>query len=328
VLPEFLSHEELMDAMIDVVSHEFFHIISPLSVQSEDIHDFDYNMPTFSKHLWMYEGVTEYFASHFQVYEALESRTDFYEKMAGKMESAAGYDDAMSFTMMSENIIDPPYAENYANVYEKGALIGMCMDVILRDQSDGARSMLSLMKELSARYGRTRPFEDDALIDEIAAMTYPAVGAFLRTHVVGDVPIDYATCLDPVGLRAVGREVPVTLFFLDQQIPFIDANPATGEVFFRSIKLNTTLEAMGVHPGDVIESVNGGPFTLANAGTVIQASFQWTPQTPIEIAVRRGDERLVLTGLVGSPALVRQSIEEIGGANARQMRIREAWLGG
>jgi hypothetical protein len=78
----------------------------------------------------------------------------------------------------------------------------------------------------------------------------------------------------------------------------------------------------------VIESVNGGPFTLANAGTVIQASFQWTPQTPIEIAVRRGDERLVLTGLVGSPALVRQSIEEIGGANARQMRIREAWLGG
>jgi predicted metalloprotease with PDZ domain len=49
--------------MMDVVSHEFFHIVTPLSIHSKEIQDFDYNDPKMSEHLWMYEGVTEYFAN-------------------------------------------------------------------------------------------------------------------------------------------------------------------------------------------------------------------------------------------------------------------------
>jgi predicted metalloprotease with PDZ domain len=47
--------------MKDVVSHEFFHIVTPLTIHSKEIHYFDYNSPKMSN-LWMYEGVTEYFA--------------------------------------------------------------------------------------------------------------------------------------------------------------------------------------------------------------------------------------------------------------------------
>ena len=66
-MPESMEEAALATQMIDIVSHEFFHIVTPLSVHSEDVHYFDYNAPTFSKHLWMYEGVTEYFATLFQV---------------------------------------------------------------------------------------------------------------------------------------------------------------------------------------------------------------------------------------------------------------------
>jgi predicted metalloprotease with PDZ domain len=52
--------------MMDVVSHEFFHIVTPLSIHSKEIQDFDYNDPKMSQHLWMYEGVTEYFANLFK----------------------------------------------------------------------------------------------------------------------------------------------------------------------------------------------------------------------------------------------------------------------
>jgi predicted metalloprotease with PDZ domain len=47
--------------MMDVVSHEFFHIVTH-HIHSKEIQDFDYNDPKMS-HLWMYEGVTEYFAN-------------------------------------------------------------------------------------------------------------------------------------------------------------------------------------------------------------------------------------------------------------------------
>ena len=71
VLRESSSKERLAKSMTDIVAHEFFHILTPLSVHSEDVHYFDYNDPTFSKHLWMYEGLTEYFAQHFQVQQGL-----------------------------------------------------------------------------------------------------------------------------------------------------------------------------------------------------------------------------------------------------------------
>ena len=166
VLPESLPAEALAESMIDVVAHEFFHIVTPLSVHSEDVHYFDYNEPTFSKHLWLYEGVTEYFAQHFQVYEGLIDREEYYARTTQKINmSRSNYDDAMSFTQMSENILESPYKENYANVYMKGALIGMCLDILMRENSDGNRSWLTVMKELSNKYGKNKPFVDDNLID-------------------------------------------------------------------------------------------------------------------------------------------------------------------
>ncbi len=48
VMPETMPLEALSNSMIDIVSHEFFHIVTPLSIHSEDIHYFNYYEPTFS----------------------------------------------------------------------------------------------------------------------------------------------------------------------------------------------------------------------------------------------------------------------------------------
>jgi predicted metalloprotease with PDZ domain len=200
VLREWSSKEYLAKSIIDVVAHEFFHIVTPLGIHSEDVHYFDYNNPTFSKHLWMYEGVTEYFAQHFQVYEGLVSEDDFYLEMSRKINISKRFDDAMSFTEMSENIIKQPYAKNFYNVYCKGALIGMSLDILIREESQGTRSLVSVMKELSLKYGKDKPFEDDLIIDEITEMTYPSVGLFLKSYVEGISPIPYDEIFDKVGL--------------------------------------------------------------------------------------------------------------------------------
>lgn len=92
VLPEMLPQESLSQSMEDVVSHEFFHIITPLSVHSEDVHYFDYNNPTFSKHLWMYEGVTEYFANLFKVDQGLANEQEFYDAIIGKVNGSLAID--------------------------------------------------------------------------------------------------------------------------------------------------------------------------------------------------------------------------------------------
>ncbi len=329
VLPESSSKEALASSIVDVVAHEFFHIVTPLSVHSEDVHYFDYNKPTFSKHLWMYEGVTEYFAQHFQVYEGLIEEDVFYNTVFSKIATSKNLDDAMSFTIMSENILNEPYASNYYNVYMKGALIGMCIDILMRKESDGNRSMLSLMKELSAKYGKDKPFVDDNLITEITAMTYPSVGEFLKTHVEGDVPINYNDFFAMVGLTLGESEVPTNYIFAGGQNVIFDADQEKGTIFFSPMVLkNSFWASQGIQVGDVIKKVNGADLTLANAQQVVGGMFGWQEGQEITMDLERNGEPVAIKTILTKATAKSEAL--IGDENATdaQKALRASWLKG
>ncbi|MCX7549743.1 peptidase M61 [Xanthomarina sp. F2636L] len=328
VMPEAIPFEALAESMIDVVSHEFFHIVTPLSVHSEDVHYFDYNNPTFSKHLWMYEGVTEYFATLFQVDQNLISEDEFYAKITEKIQTASGMNDAMSFTIMSENVLDEPYASQYYNVYQKGALIGMCIDILMREESNGNRGILSLMKQLSQKYGENKPFEDDKLIDEITEMTYPSIGEFLQTHVVGDVPINYNKFFEKVGLEMGESRVETNLLQNSGALIF-GANQADGSIYFNGlVSQNSFWHDNGVKPNDVIKAVNGEEVNIMSANSIFQKVFMWEPGQEIEVKVNRDGEEVVIKATVETSYTLGKTLVENPKANETQKSIRKAWLKG
>ncbi|MDQ3290599.1 MAG: peptidase M61, partial [Bacteroidota bacterium] len=75
------DQERIAQQIVSIAAHEFFHIVTPLSIHAEQIHDFDYNNPQMSKHLWLYEGVTEYAATHVQVNQKILTPDDYLEKL-------------------------------------------------------------------------------------------------------------------------------------------------------------------------------------------------------------------------------------------------------
>ncbi|MBJ6369033.1 M61 family metallopeptidase [Snuella sedimenti] len=328
VMPESMSKEALDEGMIDVVSHEFFHIVTPLSVHSEDVHYFDYNKPTFSKHLWMYEGVTEYFATLFQVNQELVSEEAFYSKLMYKIQYSLGMDDTMSFTEMSERILEEPYASQYINVYQKGALIGMCIDILMREESNGSRGILSLMKELSNKYGKHKPFEDDKIIDEIVAMTYPSLRTFFDTHVIGTTPIDYEAYFNKVGLKVAEAKVK-TNFVQNAGTLIIGANPNYGTVFFTDLVADNSFWAdQGVKSGDIIKTVNGTELTMQNVNELLTEMFMWKPGKEIEVKLNREGEDIVIKTITTQPYTKGESIQVNENASESQIKLREAWLKG
>ena len=300
VYPETYTKEQLANGMINgTVSHEFFHIVSPLSVHSEEIHSFDFNKPNMSKHLWMYEGTTEYFANLFQVNQGLISEQEFINEMQSKIATSKRFDDTMPFTEMSKNILEDKYAANYSNVYMKGALIGMTLDIILREESKGEYGIRDLMKDLSKKYGAKRPFKDDEIIPEIVKMTYPAVADFFANHVEGTTPIDYQKYFDKVGVKENVETVNVSYFLDDKNSPFLTVNDKKEIVFIN--RTNTGLQGLGVQAGDVAKTVNGDAFTLDNARTIIGKSFQWKDGDTIKMEVVRGGETITLEGKYTKP---------------------------
>jgi predicted metalloprotease with PDZ domain len=329
VMPEQISKERLEEAIFDTVAHEFFHIVTPLTIHSREIQYFDFNQPKMSMHLWMYEGTTEYFANLFQIQQGLITEEDFYQRLSDKVANAKSYDDNMSFTKMSKYILEEPYKANYINVYEKGALINMALDIRLRELSGGEKGVLWLMKELSKKYGNSTPFEDDRLIGEIVAMTYPEIRDFFDAHVIGDTPINYEEFWQKVGLTTTEQKQS-TGYFFDGEIPYIDVDPANDNAIFvrEGIQLNSFFNNMGAQGGDIIKSVDGRMTNLVNIRLLIGESLNWSPDREITMEIQRGDEEVILTGKVGVPTLDVVKLVPMEGASEQQKKLREAWLKG
>nr|WP_294925766.1 PDZ domain-containing protein [uncultured Flavobacterium sp.] len=325
VLPESMPKDKLVESMKDVVSHEFFHIVTPLTIHSKEIQYFDYNAPKMSEHLWMYEGVTEYFANLFQINQGLIDEAEFYTRIADKIEQAKGLNDTMSFTVMSKNVLEQPYKDQYLNVYQKGALIGMCIDIIIREKSNGERGILDLMHKLSEEYGVEKPFNDNELFDKITQLTYPEVGEFLKTYVAGTTPIPYDQYLAKVGVTKASEKKAGSVF-LKGQVPYIGIDPKTKEISVRpDVELNPFFTNLNLKPGDVILSINTKPYSLDNIYDLIGESENWKENDAITVQIKRGGKDETIKGTVKLPY---EESETFKATDASKDKLRNAWLKG
>ena len=224
--------------------------------------------------------------------------------------------------------LEKEYADNYGNVYQKGALIGMCIDILMREESDGNRGILSLMKELSLKYGKNKPFEDDKIIDEIVAMTYPSIREFFDTNVIGNTPIDYNKFFDKVGLEVKESKVK-TNYVQNAGALIFGADQEKGTILFNDLVAdNSFWHDQGVQPNDVVKSVNGTKVTLQNANQVFGQVFGWQPGQEIDVKLdRAGEEVLLKTKLTQSYTKGKKLIAKEN-ASETQTKLRDAWIKG
>jgi len=323
ILPERMDEEYLIQTMIDVVSHEFFHIVTPLNVHSNEIHFFDFNSPKMSQHLWMYEGITEYFANLFQVNQGLIDEEEFYSRMAGKIQNAKQFDDTMPFTKMSREVLKKPYKDNYLNVYEKGTLIAMCMDIIIREKSNGERGILDLMQKLSKEFGQSKPFSDDELFSRIVSLTYPEIKTFLDTYVDGPNPIPYDQYFQKMGVEFTTM-TRTGIPFLKGQVPYITIDPQTMEIMvIDGEELNDFFNTLGLKGNDTIVSINGTAYNYDNIYDMLMESMGWKDGDTIEIEIKRDNNKQTIKGKVIMPS---ESYEGLSFTDESKSNLKEAWL--
>ena len=250
-LPEIPIQEQLLDIIQSVAGHEFLHILTPLNVHSEEIENFDFRNPSMSKHLWMYEGVTEYFANLVRVKTRLISETAFMEEMAGKIRSAAKFPE-VSFTDMSRNILSDEYKDMYNNVYSKGALIGFLLDIRLQQLSNGTMGLRELMLTLAEKYGPSKPFKDDELIPEIVRLTYPEIQVFFDQYVKGNQPLPYKEYFDLIGWEYFHEEEAESYSF--GNLNFIYSQKANQVI---AVGTDESKNKYGLRTNDLLIAVNG-----------------------------------------------------------------------
>ena len=329
-LPEY-GPQQLGQTLVDIAAHEFYHIVTPLTLHAEEIEYFNYKEPDLSEHLWLYEGVTEYSAHHVQVRHQLISDQQFVNTLEAKVNnSRSNYNDTLSFTRMSE-LAAGEYNSQYGNVYQKGALIGALLDILIIDQTEGEKDLQTVIQELSARYGKNDPFRDEALFGEIAGLTTPAVGAFLNRYVAGTEPLPLDSLLGMAGVDFMKEE--------DTQVATLGSvrlgyNQEEGRLMFADVSsMNAFGEEMGYMEGDLFLKLQGEEVTPQNARQLLDAYNQNTQEgDTVRVVVGRlndADEYEEIT--LSAPAFLvtregSYSLNLTPEPTYEQLKLRNRWL--
>ncbi|MEM6724410.1 MAG: peptidase M61, partial [Bacteroidota bacterium] len=325
VLPE-MDPEQIAQTVRDVAAHEFFHIVTPLNIHSEQIEYFDFINPEMSQHLWLYEGVTEYSAGHVQVKQGLMPIENYLDVVAGKMRGADQFQDDLPFTEMSKGALDK-YKDEYLNVYEKGALIGLCLDLTIRTETNGEKGIQDLMQDLSKEYGQSKPFVDADLFNVIESKTNKAVGEFLRTHVSGPVALPVKELMEQVGINYLETKTvkQKTVGGLQTALGF------NGAEFFiqNEAALDDFGKAIGFKQDDVLKTWGGKELTIQTINEVLTDFFINSKEgDDLVIGITRGGEEVDLkTKVILVESEEKHGFELIEEATDEQLALRKAWLG-
>jgi predicted metalloprotease with PDZ domain len=316
----------------DVAAHEFFHIVTPLNIHSKEIGEFDFNKPQMSKHLWLYEGLTEYAAHHMQVKTGLIEFDEFFNVMITKMQNAReNFNDTVPFTVMSKYALDK-YKKQYNNVYEKGALIGMCLDIMLRYYSDGKYGTQELMKDLSKKYGKTVSFNDEDLFNDIEKLTYKEVRDFLDNHVAGPKPLPFKEVFNLVGLNYIDKRIEEKITLGGISVGY---NPVSNRLVVVNIdKLDEFGKKLKFKEEDEIVTFNNRKLSLDNMREVL-GGFMQNAKAGDKLVIevlrkdKKGNETIKALSAKVKPVKVTETdiIDVNEQASEKQIIARKAWLG-
>lgn len=312
-LPEIAYEPQLKSVVNEVSSHEFLHILTPLNLHSEYIEHFDFVNPKMSKHLWLYEGVTEYFAHLVQLQNGLITEKEFFKNMRDKINEAEEFGN-FSMTTMSEKVLEGDYQSKYSSVYNRGALIGFMLDLFIREKTNNEKDLKKVIVALSKKYGPGKPFKDDEFLTEFVQASHPEVQGFIDKYVSGSEALPYAEYFSKVGYE-YQAEKRIDLYFFGKMGLRYD-EPSKSFAFADVEKTN----ALAIKENDFLVSIDNIAVTENNLEELWEKYFQRNTTKPeIAITVKRDGQEKKLSGpLYQGYADVKNYVEPIERSTAAQ----------
>ena len=148
---------------LGLCSHEYFHTWNVKRIKPAAFVPYDLERENYTCLLWAMEGITSYYDDLALVRCGLISQASYIELLGraitnhlrtlGRQKQTvadASWDAWIKYYRQDEN--SPNALVSY---YLKGSLIALCLDLLIRDQTKGRRSLDDVMRALWERYGRT-----------------------------------------------------------------------------------------------------------------------------------------------------------------------------
>lgn len=200
--------------LYEEIAHEFFHTWDLLAIHPSGYTDLNYGTQQQSRGLWFSEGVTMLYAD--LICRRIGLPTEDSTRIAHLTSLITRYySDTGNAVLpphqvsLASNVQPGPLGDYDASTHLQGELLGDCMDILIRNATDGRHSIDDLMREI---YDRSeRPITDSDI--ETAATNVchcSQAHTFFQAYLQKGQPINFAACLKPLGLRIQHDQPPAT----------------------------------------------------------------------------------------------------------------------
>lgn len=150
------------------LAHEYFHLFNVKRIRSKPLGPFDYTRPAVTGALWWLEGVTDYYAEILLYRTGYADRDELLETLASEFRSLQRNPARLKISAdeSSRRVWEANNSSGFGGLdyYQKGKLIGLCLDLAIRARSNGRHSLDDVIAALYRECKNGKPgFEENRI---------------------------------------------------------------------------------------------------------------------------------------------------------------------
>ena len=316
------------EVLSSVTAHEFFHLWNVKRIRPQTLEPVDYTKENYTRALWFSEGCTNTAADIIQLRSGLMDEHQFERALASgiaELERRPAH-----LTQSAEDSSLDAWLEGYAyyrrpersiSYYNEGELLGILLDLAVREASHGQASLREVFQWMNQNYAKKGRFfpDSDGVREAAEAVSHSDFSWFFAKYVSGTEEIPWNDFFRGVGLRLVAGKSTTA------DAGFVASRNFDDPMTVGAVTVASDAERAGLEAGDTILAINGIPpgqeFSEETTGLA--------PGDTITVKVRshRGIER-ELKWKVGAREEITYELKDRDSVSAEQQARRTAWLKG
>ena len=315
------------DYLANVAAHEFFHLWNVKRIRPATLEPVDFTKEQYTRALWFAEGVTSTYGAYTLVRTGIWSKERFYADLGDQITELESRP-ANHWQSAEESSLDA-WLEKYplyngrdysVSYYTKGQVLGVLLDLQIRDRTNGAKSLDDLLRALNNDFARQGKFYRDSLDIRLEAekVAGGSFEDFFHDYVAEAKPFPYAPVLSLAGMELRTHEGKAAV------LGFSPGRDPNGGIVVRAVEDGSTSADAGLRVGDAILSWNGGD--------VPRSLSRWVrdhqPGEVVKLRIRRDDKEQAFEFKLGESNETFFQVVEDTNAGEKAKRIREGWLRG
>ncbi len=318
---------------LGLASHEYFHAWNIKRIKPAAFVPYDLTRENHTRLLWAFEGFTSYYDDLLATRAGLLSEPQYLAGLAKTLTTVtqrssrlkqsvadSSYDAWIKYYRQDENA-----PNSVVSYYAKGALVGLALDLTIRAQTKGKRSLDDVMRLLWKQWKAAGAAYQGVMEDQVALAVEQATGLSLTREIAAwteeTVDPDFEALLAPFGVNCTRRaDVEAAHFaLLGLKTANVKLECKVAHVFDGS-----PAQAAGLSANDVLVALDGLRATTENLDTLLS---RYATGDAVEIVAFRGDELMRFDVKLATQPPLKFSLEINPKTPRAAQQLRRGWLG-